>query len=198
MLFMMKKGAPVGLFFLLLITVSISSAQPEPEPKADEDIYEAVFRYQIQTWDLNADSYCLEVMGKDASKDLLERLKPLPVKAASGCRTRKRFYRKYVVDKKSGKISVIFDLSRITWLTPTEVKVEGGHYCGDQCMAGGTYRVALEGAHWIVKDFDVRVMSRSGIGSPAISPATGRAKLRSRRQRLSSLAASVESGLTLW
>ena len=41
------------------------------------DVYEAVLRYQVESWELAADSYCVEVSGKDANRALLERFKPL-------------------------------------------------------------------------------------------------------------------------
>ena len=76
------------------------------------DVREAVLRYQISSWDLAADSYCVKVDGKDAPKSFLSRLDPLRVKPASACKKQsppklpKFMYS--IVDKKTKKTSVIF------------------------------------------------------------------------------------------
>src|SRR5882672_11108412 len=65
-----------------------ATAASSPQHPSDVEVYEAVFRYQIKSWDLNADSYCVKIGGQDASKTLLGRLEPLHVKSASGCKER--------------------------------------------------------------------------------------------------------------
>jgi len=47
-----------------------------PQHPSSIDVYEAVLRYQIKTWDLAADSYCVKINGEDAEGTLLDRLKP--------------------------------------------------------------------------------------------------------------------------
>ena len=61
-------------------------SKPVPQP---DDIYEAVIHYQIRSWELAADSYCIKVNGRDASESLLDRLGPNRTKAASRCREQK-------------------------------------------------------------------------------------------------------------
>jgi hypothetical protein len=65
----------------------------------------------------------------------------------------------WMVDKKSGKRAVIFDVGAIRWVNDTHAEVEGGYVCGDLCMAGGTYQVFLDGTKWAVSGFEARVMS---------------------------------------
>jgi hypothetical protein len=134
---------------------------PTPQEKPQQrpssiDIYEAVVRYQINSWELAADSYCVKVNGKDAARDLLERLQPLRVKGASGCREKAHAQ---VVDKKTGKISVIFDLGEIHWFQRSDAEVDGGYVCGTLCSAAGTYHIAWEGSRWIVTKFEIRFQS---------------------------------------
>jgi hypothetical protein len=65
----------------------------------------------------------------------------------------------WVLDKKTGKHSVIFDVGAIQWLTEEKVEVEGGYLCGSLCMAEGTYHVIREGTYWVVTGFSIRVIS---------------------------------------
>ena len=131
-----------------------------PQHPSPTDVYEAVLRYQIKTWDLAADSYCVKVNGEDAELALLERFKPLRVKGASACRQRtiERVLMQ-IVDRRTGKQSVIFDMGKIRWSKGSEAEVDGGYVCASQCMAGGTYHVAWDGSRWVVTKFDVRVQS---------------------------------------
>ncbi len=124
------------------------------------DVYQVVLRYQVQTWELAADSYCVEVNGKDADAALLERFKPLRVKRASACR-KKQTNRVWmqVVDRVSGKLSVIFDMGEIRWPKRSEAEVDGGYLCGSLCMAGGTYHVVWDGSQWVVTKFDISIQS---------------------------------------
>lgn len=127
---------------------------------ASADVYEAVVRYQIKSWDLAANSYCISVEGKDATKDFLKRFNPLPVTVGSNCiKQAKQKFPMQVVDKKTGKRSVIFDVEAIHWLTKDEAEVEGGYVCGSLCMAGGKYHVSRDGMQWVVTRYEVQIQS---------------------------------------
>ncbi len=127
---------------------------------AELEIREAIIRFQIKTWELTADSYCVSINGKDPHEEFLKRFQPLPVKGASGCR--KKTIGKVqisVLDKRTGKLAVIFDLGSIRWLSDGKVEVEGGYVCGSLCMAEGTYHVVQESRGWVVTKFDQAVIS---------------------------------------
>ena len=55
-----------------------------------------------------------------------------------------------VVDKKTGKRSVIFDVEAIQWISENEAAVEGGYFCANLCMASGRYHVVRDGTKWRV------------------------------------------------
>jgi hypothetical protein len=142
------------------INTTSSRTGETPQHPSATDIYEAVLRYQIKSWELAADSYCVEVNGTDADKALLERFTPLNVKVASECRKQtSQLVMMRIVDKKTGKRSVIFDMGEIHWLEGSEAEVDGGYLCGSQCTAEGIYRVAWDGSRWSVMKFDIRVQS---------------------------------------
>ena len=64
-----------------------------------------------------------------------------------------------VVDKKTKKNSVIFDVGTIRRLNESEIEVEGGYLCGSLCMASGSYRLVREGSSWRVTGFKWDVIS---------------------------------------
>ena len=139
-------------------TSAATNTQPAPY-NVTADIYEAVVRFQIKSWELAADSYCVKIRGRGAEKSFLRRFAPLPVKPASGCRERGLWYERRVVDKRTRKNSVIFDLGEIRWPKRTEAEVDGGYHCGSQCMGGGTYHLTWNGTRWVVTRFDLSVIS---------------------------------------
>ena len=145
---------------LLLTTQSFAAAQEPSKESASAEVYEAVIRYQIKSWDLAASSYCISINGKDATGDFLKRFASLPVQGASGCikkTTQKALTR--VVDKKTGQPSVIFAVRAIRWLSKDEAEIEGGYLCGSLCMASGKYHVLRDGMRWVVTKFDISVQS---------------------------------------
>jgi hypothetical protein len=82
------------------------------------------------------------------------------VKGASNCR--KQTIEKVLVvvlDKKTGKHSVIFNLDTIRWITENEAEVAGGYFCGNLCMASGDYHVIRDGTRWVVTGYDIRIQS---------------------------------------
>jgi len=130
---------------------------PAPDPGAADAVYEAVVRYQIASWQLGADSYCIKIKGVDAGEKLLHSLKPLPVKPASDCIQVKKKYDMVVIDKHSKKKSVLLGAGNIRWTSETTADVDGGYLCGSQCMSGGVYHVAKAGGQWRVTKFDTYI-----------------------------------------
>ncbi len=110
-----KRIGTLGVLFA--VTVSAAPSLRESGAAAEDDIYEAVVRYQIKTWDLVAHSYCVTVRDKNPNATFLKRFDPLPVKKGSACRKKKDriggLVLMGVVDKKTGKRSVIFDVGEI-------------------------------------------------------------------------------------
>jgi len=147
----------IALLLSLLAYVGLMAQVPPPEHSSAIDIYEAVVRYQIKTWDLAASTYCIEVNGKDASPELLGRLRPLPVKGKSGCKEKKHILMD-IVDKRTKKLAVIFDVSEIHWQSASEADVQGGYFCASQCGGGGKYHVVWNGHQWTVTDFKPELM----------------------------------------
>ena len=121
----------------------------------DDDIREAVFRYQFKAINLQAGSYFLAVDNKNPSDALLGRFRDnLPVvKGVSDSRVLKKPV-VTIVDKKNEQQGVIFHADHIT-LAGDKADVDGGYECGDLCdVVHGTYHVVKDAGAWIVQGFD--------------------------------------------
>jgi hypothetical protein len=154
-------GRNMGMIALpvLLMTASLVlsplSHMPIIATSGRLDLYEAVIRYQIKSWQLPAHTYCIKINGVDAEKVLLDHLRPLHARGASACHKLNQKPAMPIVDAKR-KESVIFYLGDIRNVSDSEVDVDGGYYCGDLCMAEGTYRVINERSGWRVERFEAR------------------------------------------
>ena len=153
-----------ALFLMALATQLVASAQNHRETDAD-DVREAVVRYQIKTWYLSVDSYCISVSRKSARKEFLSRFTDNPkVKPASACAEERRRWGRlrmptYVTDKQTRQPAVVFDVGAIRWLSDDTAEVRGSYYCAFRCWAGITYQVARHDGAWTVEDFYIEEMS---------------------------------------
>lgn len=150
-------------FFCVAITaqaVPQTGQNLKQESQRDTEVYESVVRFQIKSWELAAATFCIRVNRADADEALLNRLRPLPVKAASACKeaSGKTLLMK-IVDRRTKKNSVIFDVGAIRRLNESETDVEGGYLCGSLCMASGVYRIVREESGWRVTGFKWNVIS---------------------------------------
>lgn len=132
-------------------------AMQAPDPGAIDAVYQAVVRYQVASWQLGAEIYCIRIKGADADGKFLHSLKPLAVKPASDCTEVKKKFDTYVIEKHSKKKAVLFGAGNIRWTSETTADVEGSYLCGSQCMAGGIYRVVKDEGQWKVSKFDVYI-----------------------------------------
>ena len=111
---------PIGPMALIIAVQVLSQSvhKPNDVSSGNLDLYEAVIRYQIKSWQQAAHTYCVEINGADPNPALLQRLRPLHVRGASACQKliEKRLMR--VVDGKM-KGSVIFN----TWTRPKRDRV---------------------------------------------------------------------------
>jgi len=152
--------------FLTLAQVTERLALPQTAnvmlQSKSAEVYEAVIEFQIKSWDLSADSFCIEINGRDADIEILKHIGSARVKQASACKKQDSGPKKSfmsVVDKRTRKHSVIFDIEDIRWSGDAEAEIDGGWLCGDLCMAGGVYHAAHDQSGWHVTRFDAHIMS---------------------------------------
>jgi hypothetical protein len=181
MLAVMKRLAILTVLTLaVLCTYKVvfageSAASPKPadtkrQHEAD-DIREAVFRYQIATNDVSkAKVYFLSIgigakgrdifdASHDPSADFMKRFDDLkaPIRKASASTFGSPDG--WVVEKRSGKRGVLFQIRSVKWISETEVEVEGGFAAGMLYARGYTYTVKKEKGKWSVKTSNSTWMS---------------------------------------
>ena len=137
---------------------------PIPDPASAsgiasrDDIREAVFRYQfVHDWPLEfpAEFYFLAIEGRsritdrDPDDDFMRRFaghQPPALKVSEVADD----YLNGVTHKDTGGRGLIFRVTEITWVTGSEVTVEGSMYYNGVAAAGHQYRVVLDNGVWTV------------------------------------------------
>lgn len=136
------------------VALSQKDARPATSSKED-DVREAVFRYEFKAVNRQADFYFIGVDNKNPSEEFLARFRddvPI-VRPISDARHEKKPVPS-IVDKKTDKDGIIFRVGAVKWNSETHADVEGGYECGDLCDATeGSYSVTLQGGHWVVDSF---------------------------------------------
>ena len=159
---------------IAVATTTVAQLQPDEKESQTNDVREAVLRYQIASWKLAADSYCVKIDGKDADTNLLSRLRPLRVKPASQCRrqnlTNLPEIDYSIVDRNTKKRSVVFDIRDVRFPTPSSANVDGGYDCASLCNAYGTYHLKWDGKKWAVSEFEIEIQVLTAL--LAINPDT--------------------------
>ena len=162
----MKRRLSLLILFMLIMS---ACAAPKPRSVQEEDIREAVFRYQFthneSGLQQSANFYCLslgEVTAKanvDPSDELMRRFRghQPPVEKTSQCAAD---ISKGVTDRAtSQRFGLIFRVTSIQWVSDTKVEALGGYYEGGLSASGNVYRVVKENDQWIVKEDKMKWIS---------------------------------------
>ena len=140
---------------LLVAFTSVGMAADQARQLQEEDIREAVFRWQfdnnVSGQQKRAKVYFLAVGEKsgDPSDELLKRFadhQP-PVRKRSACTADAG---KGVLDKRTGEQGLLFRVTNIKWKSDTEVEVEGGYYEAGLSASGNLYTLKKEQGKWKV------------------------------------------------
>src|SRR5713226_7658593 len=146
---------------LVLLCASCMVPQQRDRPAEEDDIREAVFRYQF---DHNAahgpaaaehriEAFYLSLGEKDGdpSDEFMTRFvghEP-PVRKVSACSTENL----RVVDKQTGQRGLIFRVKSIKWISDGKVEVGGGYYEDGLSSSGNIYTVVKKDGKWrVTKD----------------------------------------------
>ncbi|MFZ0952766.1 MAG: hypothetical protein WAN17_10905 [Candidatus Sulfotelmatobacter sp.] len=150
---------------LLLALVSFVFAADNDHPDQEDDVREAVFRYQFDHnasgLQKSAHAYCLALGDNDddPSGDFMKHFahnKP-PVRKASACHIASS---SALVDSRTGKSALLFRITKITRISDTEYRVNGGYYEGNVSSSGNNYTVRKDGEGWSVTEDGTMVISR--------------------------------------
>ena len=144
----------IGSLVLMIAAQVLPQSVHKPNDLSSDnlDLYEAVIRFQIKSWQQPAHTYCVEINGIDPDRNLLQRLRTQHVKGVSACQKLNEKKLTEVVDGKM-KRSVIFNLATVRNVSESEVEIKGGYLCGNLCTAQGIYRVVRGASGWHVLGF---------------------------------------------
>ena len=150
--------------FLLLALASLGFAADKARQGQEDDIREAVFRYQIDpsgTGQQKATTVFflgLNVKDGDPSDEFMKRFanhKP-PVRKATASHY---VPGKGILDLKTGEQGMALMIDRIKWISDTEVEVEGGHYLTEMSSSSKTFSLKTEKGKWKVTKVRVKLVS---------------------------------------
>ena len=127
------------------------TAETEARARQEDDIREAVFRYQLREFNSIINFLSVGNNDDDPSEELMNRLRahePL-VKKVSQCTADMN---EGVKDKETGAQGIILRAGSIKWINKTTVEVKGGYYADGLAASGNTYRVVLKDGKWVVEE----------------------------------------------
>jgi len=168
---------------MLSVVVAFSSAlsaqsvgNAASRPAQEEDIREAVIRYQIGRWsrkdpknkNVDADAkqngadrsnltVCfISINGRDPSDEFLKRFPDVPMAVKKFSRAKEHFL---ISDRKTHEEGIILAISEIRWQSDSLVQVDGRFRTCSSCSWSQTYTVRLENGKWIVTSSKLTGMS---------------------------------------
>ena len=165
------KARPALIFvvavFLALPSLGFAQKQNAPAPQAqsqnananaqnEDDVREAVFRYQFKQLTVQVAYYFISIDNKNPESAFLDRFRENSpeVRPAADARYEKKPIPGYV-EKRTDKQGIMFRQGAIHWNSETQADVEGGYECGELCdPATGVYHVAHSADGWNVTSFD--------------------------------------------
>jgi hypothetical protein len=146
-------------------------------PTQEEDIREAVIRYQIGQWSRkdpknksvdtdyakqkgadhpNLTVCFISIDGRDPSDEFLKRFLDVPMAVKKLSRAMEHFL---ISDRKTHEEGIILAISEIRWQSDSLVQVDGRFRTCSSCSWSQTYAVRLENGKWIVTSSKLAGMS---------------------------------------
>ena len=133
-------------------------SKPADHVAQENDIWEAVFRYRIDS--MGSDfPFFLSIDGKDPSDSFMARFASsrAHVKKDSGSYYAKEPSPGSLRDRSTGEKAVRLSAGPVTWISSDLVEVRGGMYCGGLCADAGIYRLAKRNGLWTVEQYEARM-----------------------------------------
>ena len=142
-----------SLLILALLLTSCASVPTASRARLEDDIREAVFRYQFAEWKRpGAGAFYLDVSGGDTdpSDAFLKRFAKVQPTVKKCSKGKVNYLGAGVTDADTGKPGIIFRAGSVAWVTSTEVTVSGGFYENGQSASGDSYIVSFFDGRWHV------------------------------------------------
>ena len=157
---------PTALLLLLLFSLA-SLASNSDRLSQEDDVREAVFRHQFEHnasgQQKTAHAYCLAILvndkDSDASEQFMKRFahhKP-PVRKWSAC----HWTPMQVIENRTGKPALIFSVSKIEWISDTEVAVGGSYEEANLSASANAYTLKMQDGKWAVTKDQITAISEN-------------------------------------
>lgn len=143
---------------LMAVFVAAPTFQKSEPSRADQEdnVREAVFRYQFKSFDLLVAYHFISVNGKNPPAAMLQRFhgdQPQVLPVSESEKIKKPM--KLIQNRSDYKQGALFNQGQIKWISDVKVDVDGGFECGDICdEATGVYHVSRQENKWVVDSFD--------------------------------------------
>jgi hypothetical protein len=172
---MSVRKSLVGVFALCVLFPSTVLAQPAKRAHsqaADDDIREAVIRYEIASWGevgdkgeheaealsgkvvpkrLNFKVFFISINGKDPSDVFMKRFESFPHRIEKLSRSKiDRKSMNAVVDRTTGEKGIVFKVETIKLQGANAAEVEGEYYCDGLCASRQTIKLRRKQGVWKV------------------------------------------------
>jgi hypothetical protein len=174
----------VGVIALcVLSSFTVLARPPRPHNRAvEDDIREAVLRYQMAHWATGSDKAAKGVadpIGKavaaasfykvffistnhdeDPSDDFMKRFDKFPIRVEKISQSDlDKKLGNAVVEKATGEKGIQFRVGKIKWNGSNSVEVEGGYFCNGLCASGETFKVRRKQGVWAVTGSVIHAIS---------------------------------------
>jgi len=114
--------------------------------KAQDDIREAVFRYQVAQFQRsNERIYFLTVVGQDPAEDFMQRFAESKAFVKKGSEARQG---RHAIVTSAGEQGVICDVGPVKWLGDKSAEVIGSYQVGKQSAARFTFSLQWDKGKW--------------------------------------------------
>ncbi len=148
-----KERKMKRLFWLLplVFAVSLSFSAEIDKSRTENDIREAVFRFQIHGWRFHLGKIFFLSFAKeqgDPSDEFMKRFAGYGANVRKGSQATAEITG--VKDRNTGELGLILYAAEITWISDTEVEVKGGYYESRMSAEGNTYYLKRDDGRWIV------------------------------------------------
>jgi hypothetical protein len=145
--------------FVFLTAASPIAAKKLSKPQPEDDIREAVLRYQMNGWTYYH-VFFIGIDKRDPSDDFMRRFEKyrVAVKKLSDSEFDEKTGNA-VVDKTTHEKGIQFYVGKMEWRGPNFVEVEGGYFCNGLCAAAVTFKVQRKNGIWTVESSKVNAIS---------------------------------------
>jgi hypothetical protein len=154
----MMKAILISVLMAAFVTAPAlqKGASDATRGEQEDNVREAVFRYQFKNFELLVAYRFISLNGKNPSAAMLQRFhgEQPPVLPVSDSEKLKKPM-KLIQNRNDYKQGALFNQGQIKWISDTKADIDGGFECGDICdEASGVYHASRQDNKWIVDSFD--------------------------------------------